>query len=248
MIAVAGAGGLYLLRDRSGDDETATIPVVPGEITWPAVLPIVDGDDDAYGYITPLPGDFARTAQATLAKRVDGGLVDPVIVEVGTDYGATHDSAEPVDIVGVFDQTAHVYTSLDELTPLAVVIGDNPYVAVAGVDPMVLNRVAEDFVRYDVPADGGPITLEFDELPEDYEVIYNEPEHQGVEVYVTTYLPSTNSESFVQVGVEPPLIGRDAASVDVDGTAAWLVTDGAFATVAWPVEGDTFALVGDVAR
>lgn len=245
VIAVAGAGGLYLLRDRDDTDDTATIPVVPGDINWPALLPIVEGGADGYVYAFPI--DSFRVAQATLAKHVDGALVDPVVVEVGTDYEATHGGPdrEPADIVGVFGRTAHVYTSLDDLTPLAVVIGEDPYVAVSGVDPMAfLNRADEDFVRYDVPDDGGPISLEFGELPEGYEVIYNEPEPDEATAFVWMDVTSSSSEEvFVTVGVGPVMIGRDAAPVDVNGTTAWLSTDGAHSDVTWPVEGETFATV-----
>ncbi len=188
VVALAGAGTLYLAR--AGDDpvrsttESTVPPVVIGDVTWPSVLPIVE---DAYGSVNAFAADQFRVAQATLARRVDGALVDPVIVEVGTDYAATHNGAESTDIVGVFGQTAHVYTSLDDVVPLAVVVGDDPYVAVAGVDPMsFLNRVGEDFVTPDVPADGGPITMAFGDLPEGYEVIYNDGEPDDVTAFVST--------------------------------------------------------------
>jgi hypothetical protein len=245
-IAIVGAGALYLVRQ--GDDWVGTatapteLPVVIGEISWPSVLPIVE---DGNGLINAPGVDEFRVAAATLARRVDGALVDPVVVEVGTDYPPTHADGEPSDIVGVFGQTAHVYTSLEDVIPLAVVIGDDPYIAVSGVDPMAfLNRVAEDFVRPDVPADGGPITLEFGDLPDGYEVIYNEPEPDHATAYVATFLDSPSpAQQGVFVGTEPFMIGRDALPVDVNGTSAWLSTDGAHADVSWPVATGTYASV-----
>jgi hypothetical protein len=216
--------------------------VVIGEITWPGLLPLAD---DAYGLINAFPAEQFRVAQATLARRVDGALVDPLIVEVGIDYPATHDGAEPTDIVGVFGQTAHVYTALDELVPLAVVIGDDPYVAVAGVDPMFfLNGVAEDFVVPDVPADGGPITLTFGELPEGYEVIHNDGEPDRVTALISMMFDSPDrQDEAVITGSAPAMIGRDAHPIAVGETPAWLSTDGARSVVSWQVAGDTYTSV-----
>ena len=213
-----------------------------GEVTWPSVLPIVE---DSYGSVNALAADQFRVAQATLARRVDGALVDPVIVEVGTDYAATHNGAESTDIVGVFGQTAHVYTSLDDVVPLAVVLGDDPYVAVAGVDPMsFLNRVGEDFVTPDVPTDGGPITMAFGDLPEGYEVIYNDGEQDEGAVLVSTLFDSpSRQDDAVATAVGPWMIGRDAAPVDVNGRAGWLSSDGANTSLSWQVVGDTYAYV-----
>ena len=243
MIAVAGAGTLYLAAgDRSGDDGTATVP--------PVVIGESPGRRSSHSSTTPTASSTRSRPTSSRGAgharpRVDGALVDPVIVEVGTDYAATHDGAESTDIVGVFGQTAHVYTSLDDVVPLAVVVGDDPYVAVAGVDPMsFLNRVAEDFVAPDVPADGGPITMAFGDLPEGYEVIYNDGERDDVTAFVSTLFDASSRQD--RRGARRGRAVDDRTRRRAGGrqrAAGWLSSDGANTSLSWPVAGDTYAYV-----